>query len=355
MKIAVIGSGISGLGAAWALSRRHEVTVFEAEERLGGHANTVEIEDRGRAVPVDTGFIVYNERNYPNLVRLFDTLGVATEPSDMSFSVSAQGGAFEYRARALGLLAQPSNLLRPSYRRMVREIVRFSREAKALVGREPGESTGEWLEHAGYSSAFRDDFLLPMVACIWSSNLRQMLTYPAATMAGFLDNHGLLDLGNRPQWRTVTGGSREYVRRIASAFDDVRIETPVDSVVREPDSVLVRDRRGRAERFGHVVIATHADTALTMLGHDATAEERHLLGSFTYQENLAVLHHDQVLRPILDKHWKLADLQGLSDHAKRLREEIYAYVARLDRVAVKLGEPLGPVRGDISSDPIGQA
>jgi predicted NAD/FAD-binding protein len=310
VKIAVIGSGISGLGAAWALSRHHEVAVFEADERLGGHANTVEIEDRGRAVPVDTGFIVYNERNYPNLVQLFDALDVATEPSDMSFSVSAEGGAFEYRARALGLLAQPSNLLRPPYRRMVREIVRFSREAKALVGREPRESTGEWLQHAGYSSAFRDDFLLPMVACIWSSNLRQMLSYPAATMAGFLDNHGLLDLGNRPQWRTVTGGSREYVRRVASGFDDVRLATPVDSVVREPDSVLVRDRRGRVERFDHVVVATHADTALSMLGHDATTEERHLLGSFTYEENLAVLHHDPAAMPRRRRAWSSWNYQS---------------------------------------------
>ncbi|MGZ8603001.1 MAG: NAD(P)/FAD-dependent oxidoreductase, partial [Actinomycetota bacterium] len=310
MRIAVIGSGISGLGAAWALSRHHEVTVFEADERLGGHANTVEIEDRGRAVPVDTGFIVYNERNYPNLVRLFATTGVATEPSDMSFSVSAEGGAFEYRARVLGMLAQPSNLLHASYRRMVREIVRFSREAKALVGRDPGESTGDWLEHAGYSSAFRDDFLLPMVACIWSSNLLQMLSYPAATMAGFLDNHGLLDLGNRPQWRTVTGGSREYVRRVAAALDDVRLATPVDSVVREPDSVLVRDRQGRVERFDHVVVATHADTALTMLGHDATAKERHLLGSFTYQENLAVLHHDPAAMPRRRRAWSSWNYQA---------------------------------------------
>ena len=310
MKIAVIGSGISGLGAAWALSRHHAVTVFEAEDRLGGHANTVEIEDRGRLVPVDTGFIVYNERNYPNLVRLFEATGVETEPSDMSFSVSADRGAFEYRARALGLLAQPSNLLRPSYRRMVREIVRFSREAKALIGRAPAESTADWLERAGYSSAFRDDFLLPMVACIWSSNLRQMLSYPAATMAGFLDNHGLLDLGNRPQWRTVTGGSREYVRRVAAGLDDVRLATPIESVQREADSVLVRDPTGHAERFDHVVVATHADTALAMLGRDATPEEHRMLGAFRYQENLAVLHHDATAMPQRRRAWSSWNYQA---------------------------------------------
>lgn len=310
VKIAVIGSGISGLGAAWALSRHHAVTVFEAEDRLGGHANTVEIEDRGRLVPVDTGFIVYNERNYPNLVRLFEATGVATEPSDMSFSVSADRGAFEYRARALGLLAQPSNLLRPSYRRMMREIVRFSREAKALIGRAPAESTADWLERAGYSSAFRDDFLLPMVACIWSSNLRQMLSYPAATMAGFLDNHGLLDLGNRPQWRTVTGGSREYVRRVAASLDDVRLATPIASVQREADLVLVRDPDGHAERFDHVVVATHADTALSMLGRDATPEEHRLLSSFRYQENRAVLHHDPAAMPRRRRAWSSWNYQA---------------------------------------------
>jgi predicted NAD/FAD-binding protein len=303
MRIAVVGSGISGLGAAWALARQHRVTVYEADARLGGHANTAEIDDHGRSVPVDTGFIVYNERNYPDLVRLFGALGVETEPSDMSFSVSLGGGAFEYRARALGLLAQPSNLLRPSYRRMVRDIVLFSHEAKALVGADPAESTGAWLDRAGYSDAFRDRFLLPMVACIWSSNLQGMLSYPAATMAGFLDNHGLLDLGDRPQWRTVRGGSREYVRRIAASLDDVRLATPVTSVTRERGSVLVDDAAGGRERFDHVVLATHADTSLAVLGEDASAEERRLLGAFRYQRNVAVLHRDVALMPRRRRAW----------------------------------------------------
>jgi predicted NAD/FAD-binding protein len=303
VRIAVVGSGISGLGAAWALSRHHDVTVYEADARLGGHANTAEVHDAGRSVPVDTGFIVYNERNYPNLVRLFGVLGVETEPSDMSFSVSLDGGAFEYRARALGLLAQPSNVLRPSYRRMVRDIVRFSREAKTLVGTDPAESTGSWLARAGYSDSFRDRFLLPMVACIWSSNLEGMLSYPAATMAGFLDNHGLLDLGDRPQWRTVRGGSREYVRRVGAGIDDVRLATPVRSVTREPGSVLVDDAAGGRERFDHVVLATHADTSLAVLGADASAEERRLLGAFGYQRNVAVLHRDAALMPRRRRAW----------------------------------------------------
>jgi predicted NAD/FAD-binding protein len=303
VKVAVIGSGISGLGAAWALSRYHDVTIFEADARLGGHANTVSIEDRGRTVPVDTGFIVYNERNYPNLVRFFETLGVATEPSDMSFSVSLGAGAFEYRARALGLLAQPSNLLRPSYLRMMREIVRFSREAKSLVGEAAGESTGAWLRRAGYSEAFRDDFLLPMIACIWSSSLQEMLSYPAATMAGFLDNHGLLDLGERPQWRTVSGGSREYVRRVEAGLHDVRLSTPIHSVTREAGSTLVRDASGHTEHFDHAVLATHADTALRILGDDASPDERRVLGSFRYQRNVAVLHRDPALMPTRRRAW----------------------------------------------------
>ena len=303
MRIAVIGSGISGLGAAWALARRQHVTLYESDDRLGGHANTWEVEDRERIVAVDTGFIVYNERNYPNLVRLFEAVGVATEPSDMSFSVSIGDGAFEYRARALGLAAQPSNLLRPSYLRMVRQIVRFAHDAKSLVGGSIDESTEAWLERKRYSAAFRDDFLLPMVACIWSSNLHQMLSVPAATMAGFLDNHGLLDLGDRPQWRTVTGGSREYVRRVAATIDEVRPGTRVVSVTRGPGSALVRDATGRTERFDLVVLATHADTSLAILGDDATPEERLLLGCFRYQRNVAVLHRDRAFMPKRRRAW----------------------------------------------------
>jgi predicted NAD/FAD-binding protein len=181
--------------------------------------------------------------------------------------------------------------------------VRFCREAKSLVGTDPAESTGSWLARAGYSDGFRDRFLLPMVACIWSSNLDDMLAYPAATMAGFLDNHGLLDLGDRPQWRTVTGGSREYVRRLVTGIGDVRLATPVTSVTRGPGSVLVDDAAGGRERFDHVVLATHADTSLAVLGQDASAEERRLLGAFRYQRNVAVLHRDAALMPRRRRAW----------------------------------------------------
>ncbi len=304
MKIAVIGGGISGLGAAWALSERHDVTVYEAAGRLGGHANTVEVEDRGLRLPVDTGFIVYNERNYPNLVRLFQAEDVATEPSDMSFSVSVSEGAFEYQGRALGLLAQPSNLAQGAYRRMIRDIVRFTREARELIGTGSTESTGDYLARRGYSRSFRDDFLLPITACIWSSSLEAMLDYPAETMVGFLDNHGLLQVRHRPQWRTVTGGSRAYVHRVARRFSGgVRLSSPVDAVLRDEDELTVIDARGGRDRFDHVVFATHADATLAILGPEASPEERRILGAFRYRTNRAVLHRDPRLMPVRGRAW----------------------------------------------------
>jgi predicted NAD/FAD-binding protein len=296
-RIAIVGSGIAGLGAAWALSRRHQVTVYEADARLGGHANTVEVGEPGGPVGVDTGFIVYNARNYPNLVRLFAELGVPTEPSDMSFSVSLDGGRFEYQARALGLLAQPANLARPTYRRMIADIVRFSRVAPQA---RPDRTltTRAFLEDGGYSEGFRRDFLLPMVACIWSSSLEAMLDYPAWAMIRFLDNHGLLNLMERPRWRTVTGGSRGYVARVSLPFaDGIRLATPVIGVDRRADEVRVMDARGGADAFDHVVLATHADRSLAILEPGASERERRVLGSFRYQDNRAVLHRDPGLMP----------------------------------------------------------
>ena len=241
--IAVIGGGVAGLGAAWALSARYRVTLYESDARLGGHAHTVEMEDGSGVVPVDIGFIVYNERNYPNLVRLFEHLGVATEPSDMSFAVSLDGGRFEYQARALGLLAQPMNLVRPSYRRMIGDL-RALHAGGAPTPRST-LSAGAFLDEGGYSDAFQRELLLPMVACIWSSSLDAMRDFPAWAMIRFLDNHGLLDLGRRPRWRTVTGGSRTYVRRLTHPFADrVRLATPVSAIVRGPDESAGRRRAG---------------------------------------------------------------------------------------------------------------
>lgn len=314
--IAVIGGGIAGLGAAWALSRRHRVTVYEADDRLGGHANTVEVVEPSGPVAVDTGFIVYNDRNYPNLVRLFAELGVATEPSDMSFSVSLGGGRFEYQARALGLAVQPSNLARSSYRRMITDIIRFGREApRARL--DPALTTREFLDRGGYSEGFRHDFLLPMIACIWSSSLSAMLDYPAWAMIRFLDNHGLLDLLERPAWRTVTGGSQRYVERVRVPFvDRIRLSTPVTWLDRQDDRVRVGDARGGIDTFDDVVLATHADRSLAILGSGASQEEEEILGSFRYQENRVVLHRDPALMPQRRRAWSswnyLADRRSVA-------------------------------------------
>ncbi|MEP6972515.1 MAG: FAD-dependent oxidoreductase [Actinomycetota bacterium] len=304
MDIAVVGSGIAGLGAAWSLAREHRVTIFEADHRLGGHAHTVDIEDRGRKVAVDTGFIVYNEPNYPNLVRLFEHLGVPTEPSDMSFSVSKGGGAFEYQARALGLLAQPTNLARSGYRRMVADIVRFTREAGAAASQRDGETTRELLDRMALSEEFRRDFLLPVIACIWSCSFEAMLEYPARSMIAFLDNHGLLGVLQRPRWRTVAGGSREYVARVSAPFaSQVRCGTPVERLVRSPDGVAVYTAERCVGVFDHVILATHADTSLRILGEDAEPNEREVLSAFRYQENLAVLHRDPSFMPTRRRVW----------------------------------------------------
>jgi predicted NAD/FAD-binding protein len=317
--VAVVGSGIAGLGAAWALSQRHHLVMYEADPRLGGHAHTVEVDDRSGPTPVDTGFIVFNPDNYPNLVRLFDHLDVPTEPSTMSFAVSLGAGGFEYQARALGLAAQPVNLAKPTYLRMVADIVRFAKRA-ASTDLLPGATTRDFLDAGGYSTSFRRDFLLPMLACIWSSSLEAMLDYPASSMIRFLDNHGLLDVLHRPRWRTVTGGSREYVRRLSAPFAaDARMATPVVGVARDHDGVRLVDARGGIDAFDHVVFATHADTTLSILGEAATEQERRTLSAFTYQRNVAVLHRDPALMPRRRRVWSswnyLAEEGPGRDHA----------------------------------------
>jgi predicted NAD/FAD-binding protein len=320
-RIAVIGGGIAGMGAAWALNRRHEVVLYEAEPRIGGHSHTVEVDDDGRAVPVDTGFIVYNERNYPNLVRLFDALDVPTEQSDMSFSVSVGNGAFEYRSRARGLFAQPSSALRPSMWRMLWDFRRFCVDAPRVLASGTRESLGDYLDRGGYGEAFRLDLLLPVTAAIWSSGLDDMLDFPVTTLVSFLMNHDILQLRSRPRWRTVTGGSREYVRRLTGPYRDrIRLSRPVVAVGRDEGSVRVRDASGGLDRFDEVVFATHPDVSLEILGADATPRERDLLGAIRYQRNEAVLHRDPALMPRRRGAWSswnyLAEGRGELDRSK---------------------------------------
>lgn len=300
LDIAVIGSGIAGLGAAWLLSRRHRVTLYEKDHRPGGHSNTVDVTVDGRTFAVDTGFIVYNELTYPNLTRLLALLGVANHASNMSFGVSIDGGRREYSGGSwTGLFAQPSNLLRPSHYAMLRDILRFFREAPGIAEREDERTTlGEWLTRGGYGRRFIFEHLLPMGAAIWSVPIRQMLDFPALSFVRFFENHGLLNLTERPQWRTVSGGARSYVDRLLGDFRNgtLRLGTPVAAVRPGARGVSVIDAQGHASRFDRVVIAAHGDQALRMLD-GAGARQREVLSAFRYQRNVAVLHSDPLLMP----------------------------------------------------------
>jgi uncharacterized protein len=300
LNLAVIGTGIAGLSAAWLLNQRHRVTVYETARRIGGHCNTVDVPDGEGMAPVDTGFIVYNEPAYPNLTALFKYLEVPTEVSDMSFAVSLDGGGLEYSGASLtGLFAQKRNVFRPRFWSMLSGIQRFYREAPADVTAldELQTTLGDYLEMRSYGHAFRDDHLLPMAGAIWSMPPGAMLDYPAASFIRFHDNHGLLKVFYRPQWRTVTGGSRSYVERLVRPFRHrIRVGTGAKRIRRRGAEVAVMDEAGHTEWFDAVVIASHADQALEMLD-DPSAEERALLGAFRYSANAAVLHRDPALMP----------------------------------------------------------
>ena len=303
--IAVVGTGIAGMAAAWLLDQGHRVTVYEKAPRIGGHSHTVEVPGPQGPTPVDTGFIVYNERNYPNLTALFRHLGVATKSSTMSFAASLDGGALEYAGSDLnGLLGQRSNLVRPRFWRMVADIARFYREAPSFL-QEPAAnylSLGAYLWREGYGESFIEDHLLPMGAAIWSTTLPDMKAYPAAAFIRFFQSHGLLTLKDRPQWRTVTGGSREYVKRLTAPYAERIRFDGVARIRRETSEVLVQDRQGRVEAYDHVVLATHADEAFAMLS-DSDSLERVLLGGWRYTDNRAVLHRDASLMPKRRRVW----------------------------------------------------
>lgn len=304
--IAVIGSGISGLGAAWLLSRSCKVTLFEENDYCGGHSNTVVAQTPRGPVPVDTGFIVFNAPNYPNLTALFDHLDVNTRETTMSFSASLNAGRFEYSGSGLaGLLAQPANAAKPRFWSMVRDILRFYKEAPTVLSDEAAgqESLGDYLKRNGYGERFIQDHLLPMAAAIWSAPTDQMMAFPMTGFVRFFVNHGLLQVKDRPMWRTVTGGSREYVKRLlADAEIDVRKNSPITRVRRLDNGVELMDSEGATHKFDHVVMASHADQSLVMI-EDATDEERRILGAFAYQKNRAILHSDPSLMPRRKRAW----------------------------------------------------
>ena len=298
MKIAIIGTGVSGLLAAHRLHREHEITVYEAESRLGGHTNTVAVDDPDGELWIDTGFIVFNDRNYPNFEALLEELGVAAQPSHMGFSVSDGRGRFEYSGTPWGLFARPGHLLSPSFLGMLRDWRRFNREARGLIGMNgTAPSLGAWLEQRGFSRHFIERLIVPQASAVWSADPEQMWSFPASFMAEFFENHGMYSLRDRPKWRTVAGGSRSYVEAIAAPWRDrVRLGAPVRRIRRLPDGVRVEDDGRASERFDQVVIATHSDQALAMLG-DPSRAEREVLGAIPYQRNEAILHTDASLMP----------------------------------------------------------
>jgi predicted NAD/FAD-binding protein len=299
MRIAIVGTGISGLACAWLLDRRHDVVVYEEADRLGGHTHTLGVPWQGTEMPVDTGFIVYNERNYPNLARLFAHLGVATRPSDMSFGVSIDGGRLEYAGSSLRtLFAQKRNLLRPGFHRMWCDILRFNGDATRYLAAGSGRATlGEFLDQRRYGAGFCRHYLLPMAAAIWSATVQGMRAFPAQSLLRFFANHGLLQIYDRPQWRTVAGGARTYVDRLGAGFArHLKLSCPVVAIERQGHGIMVVDGLGGRQTFDQVVLACHADQALALIPAP-TAAERAILGAFRYQGNRAVLHQDPALMP----------------------------------------------------------
>ena len=305
MRVAVVGAGVSGLVVAHLLRRAHEVTVFEANDYAGGHTNTIRVDTPNETHHVDTGFIVFNDRNYPNFERLLVRLGVGWQPSTMSFSVSDGVGDFEYSsASPNGLFAKRAHLLTPWFHRMVADLARFNRAARDLVcDRAPDVSLREWLEHDRFSQASIERLIVPQVSAVWSAAPRQMWRFPARFLAEFFDNHGMLSLRDRPRWRTVRGGSARYVEALTRPFSErLRLGTPVQAVTRNGDHVLLQPQGGEAERFDEVVLATHSDQALALLA-DASDREHEILGAIPYQPNEAVLHSDVRMLPRRRRAW----------------------------------------------------
>ena len=319
-RIAVVGAGISGLSSAWLLGQQHEVTLYEAGAYLGGHTNTVDVRLEGFSHPVDTGFLVFNTATYPNLIALFAHLGVASVETEMSFAVSLDDPELEWSGSSLStVFGQKRNLLRPAFWRMLADILRFNRKSVAWLDAHPDEglTLRDFLAGGAYSQSFIEWYLLPMGAAIWSCPAAQMLDYPLASFVRFCRNHGLLQIIDRPLWRTVKGGARDYVNKLAAQIDDIRLNTPVRGVQRDGRGLLL-STAGGVERFDQVVLACHSDQARAILGQAATSEERELLGAIRYQPNRAVLHTDAALLPrdpALWSAWNYSSRKGpVNDH-----------------------------------------
>ena len=350
MRIAVVGAGIAGLGSAWLLRKQgHEVTLFEAADYLGGHTHSVDVTLDGMRAAVDTGFLVFNDRTYPGLTALFDELRIQTAASEMSFAARIDGAGIEWSGTNLrALFAQPRNALSMDFWRMVRDIIRFNREATTLAARDavPPIVLGDYLDRERYSRPFRDWYLLPMAAAIWSAPKRDVEGFCLRTFVRFCHNHGLLALRNRPQWRTVIGGARTYVERIAATLPDVRLATPVTRIRRMPYGVDVC-ARGTNERFDEVVLACHSDQARALLA-DPSPLERDLLARVRYQSNRVVLHTDPALLPNARRAWSAWNYLACDDPSGRRPVAVSYLINRLQPlpfttpVIVTLNPPFEP-------------
>jgi uncharacterized protein len=316
MRIAVVGAGVSGLVTAHLLAAAHEVTVFESAAYAGGHTNTVRVDTADETHYIDTGFIVFNDRNYPNFQRLLERLGVPSQPSTMTFGVSDGRGDFEYNGGSPnGLFAKRAHLITPWFHRMIADLARFNGAAHDLLLHDgAGPSLGHWLEQQRFSRPFIERLIVPQASAVWSADPRHMWNFPARFLVEFFDNHGMLSFRGRPRWRTVTGGSARYVHALVRGFEGrLRLRTPVRTVTRAADHVLVTPRGGEAERYDHVVLATHSDQALAVLA-DAGDREHEVLAAIPYQANEAVLHTDVRMLPRRRRAWASWNYHLVEDH-----------------------------------------
>ena len=305
MKIAIVGTGIAGNVIAYKLRREHDITVFESGAHIGGHTNTVDVYENGRKYAVDTGFIVFNDRTYPNFIRLLDEIGQESQPSEMSFSVQAGDGGIEYSGSSLNaLFAQRRNIVRPPFYRMIRDILRFNETALPDIDcLDESVTLGDYLSENGYSHEFVDHYLVPMAAAIWSAEPVSILAMPVRFLVRFFANHGLLQISDRPIWRVIRGGSRQYVNKLVAGHRDrIRLNSPVQSIRRIDDRVELHSATGGREVFDYVFVACHSDQALSLI-EDATSEEREVLGAIRYQPNEAILHIDESLMPKRRRAW----------------------------------------------------
>ncbi len=301
MEIAIIGSGISGLGAAYLMNQAHDVVVYEKDDYVGGHSRTIDVSTKDGMLPVDTGFIVFNDWNYPNLIGLFNTIGVPYQKSDMSFGVSVDDGWLEYSSE--GLFAQKKNFFRPQYWRMLRDVFKFNKQAIAYINQDPDISLGDCLEQLGMSEWFKRYYILAMGAAIWSCPVKTIMQFPAETFLRFFKNHGLLSINDRPQWYTVTGGSREYVERLTAPYKEhILLNNAATQVVSVGDKVEAPDSNGSTRLFDHVIFACHADQALKLISKPS-AQVQEVLSSFQYQSNHIVVHSDASFMPQRQQCW----------------------------------------------------